>query len=73
MGPSKKNCFKISSVAEPKLFIFGSSSDFGHNSGSGYSHILALNPLVPEIFFCEFFEENLGASSYWIQNKVRIT
>ena len=36
-----------SSVAEPKLFIFGSGSDFGHNFGSGsgssssysYSHI----------------------------------
>ena len=36
----------ISSVAEPKLFIFGSGSDFDHNFGSGssssYSHILAL-------------------------------
>ena len=32
-----------------------------------------LNPLVPEIFFCEFFEENLAARSYWVQNKVRIT
>ena len=31
-------------VAEPKLFFFGSGSDFGHNFGSGssYSHILAL-------------------------------
>ena len=36
----------LSSVAEPKLFIFGSGSDFDHNFGSGssssYSHILAL-------------------------------
>ena len=36
----------VSSVAEPKLFIFCSGSDFGHNFGSGssssYSHILAL-------------------------------
>ena len=32
------------SVAEPKLFIFGSGSDFDHNFGFGssYSHILAL-------------------------------
>ena len=32
------------SVAEPKLFFFGSgsSSDFDHNFGSSYSHILAL-------------------------------
>ena len=38
------------SVAEPKLFIFGSGSDFGHNFGSGssysYSHILALKTVL---------------------------
>ena len=43
----KSGMIKIS-VAEPKLFIFGSGSDFDHNFGSGsgysssYSHILAL-------------------------------
>ena len=44
-----KNMFLIRifvSVAEPKLFISGSGSDFDHNFGSGssssYSHILAL-------------------------------
>ena len=42
-------CIKIS-VAEPKLFIFGSSSNFGHNFGSGssssYSYILALKTFL---------------------------
>ena len=35
---------KKTSVAEPKLFSFGSSSDFDHNFGSSssYCHILAL-------------------------------
>ena len=45
---------KGSSVAEPKLFIFGSGSssgsDFGHNFGSGSSssnsHILALKTVL---------------------------
>ena len=45
-----KKCkhFQRKIVAEPKLFIFGSGSDFHHNFGSGsgssscYSHILAL-------------------------------
>ena len=32
---------------------------------------LGFNPLVPEIFYGEFFDENLGASSYKCQNKVR--
>ena len=32
---------------------------------------LIINPLVPEIFFGEFLDENLGASSYKCQNKVR--
>ena len=32
--------FVFISVAEPKLFIFGSGFDFGHNFGSSYSHIL---------------------------------
>ena len=42
----------FSSVAEPKLFIFGSGSDFDHNVGSGfgsssnYSHILALKTVL---------------------------
>ena len=26
--------------------------------------LFTINPLVPEIFFCEFFDENLGTSSY---------
>ena len=36
--------YEANSVAEPKLFIFGSGSDFDHNFGSSYSysHILAL-------------------------------
>ena len=38
------------SVAEPKLFIFGSGSDFDHNFGSGssssYSQILALKTVL---------------------------
>ena len=32
-----------------------------------------INPLVPEIFFGEFFSENLGAGSYWYNNEVRKT
>ena len=32
----------LSSVAEPKLFIFGSGSDFDHNFGSGSSYSLIL-------------------------------
>ena len=40
----------VNSVAEPKLFIFGSGSDFGYNFGSGssssYSHILALKTVL---------------------------
>ena len=32
-----------------------------------------INTLVPEIFFDEFFHENLGASCYWFQNKVHKT
>ena len=49
--PSYLFIFLIS-VAEPKLFIFGSGygSDFGHNFGSGssscYSHILALKTVL---------------------------
>ena len=38
------------SVAEAKLFIFGSGSDFGQNFGSGssssYNHILALKTVL---------------------------
>ena len=34
------NLIQKSSVAKPKLFIFGSGSDY--NFGSSYSHILAL-------------------------------
>ena len=26
---------------------------------------VVINPLVPEIFFCEFFDENLGGIRYW--------
>ena len=43
-----KSLYIFTSVAEPKLFIFGSGSNFDHNfgsdssSGSSYRHILAL-------------------------------
>ena len=30
-----------------------------------------INPLVPEIFFSEFFFENLGGGSFWYKIKVR--
>ena len=32
-------CKQFCSVAEPKLFIFGSGSTFVHNIGSSYNHI----------------------------------
>ena len=34
------------SVAEPKLFIFGFGSDFVHNSGSSSSYILPLKTVL---------------------------
>ena len=37
---------------------------------SNFSNFV-INPLVPEILFGEFLDENLGASSYKCQNKVR--
>ena len=40
---SREITFKTS-VAKPKLFIFGSGSDFVHNFGSSSSHILPLKP-----------------------------
>ena len=27
-------------------------------------HVCQINPLVPEILFCEFFDENLGADGH---------
>ena len=41
---SKSKLFKkhLTSVAEPKLFIFGSGSDFDHNFVSGFSSSLIL-------------------------------
>ena len=32
--------------------------------------VLLINALVPEIFFGEYFHENLGGSWYWLNNKV---
>ena len=44
----------LSSVAETKLFIFGSGSDFDHNfssgSGSSYSYILALKTVLKHLY-----------------------
>ena len=46
----ERKIIHVRSVAEPKLFIFGSGSDFGHNFGSGssssYNHILALKTVL---------------------------
>ena len=49
-NPERKKIFIFFSVAEPKLFLFSSGSDFDHNFGSGssssYSHILALKTVL---------------------------
>ena len=37
---------KETSVAEPKLFIFGSGSDFEHNFGSGFGSSSQLQPYI---------------------------
>ena len=48
LTPIRKNLIIKSSVAELKLFIFGSGSDFVHNFGSGSSssHVLPLKTVL---------------------------
>ena len=54
-------------VEDPYFFDRAGSKLFSSDPGSGSEKGLVrnqINPLVPEIFFCEFFDESLDSCSY---------
>ena len=54
----------------PRHWLMAKKSGTGHGAVNlkvkdlGGVNIRHINPLVPEIFFCEFFDENLGRIRY---------